>query len=58
MCLNFKGEAVQELLDPGSKRSAIEKYHTPEELDLQICSALNGGFNSVEKKKNSSALFD
>jgi len=37
----FKGEAVQELFDPGSKLSAIEKYHIPQDFDPQVCSVMS-----------------
>ena len=48
MILKFKGEAVQELFDPGSKGSAIEKYNIPQDLDPQVCSVLSGGYNFIE----------
>jgi hypothetical protein len=48
MSLNFKAEAVQELFDPGRKLSAIVKYHIPQDMDPQVCSVLNGGYNFIE----------
>jgi hypothetical protein len=48
MSLNLKVEAVQELFDPVSKLSAIEKYHIPQDLDPQVRSVLNGGYNFIE----------